>query len=55
MWRCEWCGAEFDDPTDLRHLEALDNDRGLEVQTLKFCPYCGDDNITEVKDDPLSD
>ena len=55
MYRCDNCGAEFDVPITLRHLEPLDDDRGWEMQAQKFCPICGWENITEVKDEPLSD
>jgi hypothetical protein len=55
MYRCEWCGLTFDEPDVLRRREDLDGERGVETQTILCCPFCGAGNITEVKNEPLSD
>nr|DAR54885.1 MAG TPA: DNA-directed RNA polymerase II subunit [Caudoviricetes sp.] len=54
MYRCDNCGAEFDEPELYCSRENLDGENWT-ITTQTVCPYCGTDNITEVKDEPLSD
>ena len=54
MYRCDDCGAEFDEPELYCSRENLDGENWT-ITTQTVCPYCGTDNITEVKDEPLSD
>jgi DNA-directed RNA polymerase subunit RPC12/RpoP len=54
MMHCESCGADFREPALYAYRENLD-DENWTITTQTVCPYCGTDNITEVKDEPLSD
>ena len=55
IYRCTCCHLIFDEPDVLRRRENLDGERGVETQTILCCPFCGAGNITEVKDESLSD
>ena len=50
MWKCESCGAEFDEPVTRREDHGYDTEIGhipyWEYEDL--CPECGDDDIKEV-------
>lgn len=54
IYRCTCCHLIFDEPDVMRRRENLD-DENWTITTQTVCPYCGTDNITEVKDEPLSD
>ncbi len=54
MMHCWACGADFREPALYAHRENLD-DENWTITTQTVCPYCGTDNITEVKDESLSD
>ena len=47
MWRCEWCGAEFEKPRfHVTEVTTFYGTMGIDV-----CPECGEDCIEEVRDD----
>lgn len=47
MFRCEWCGAEFEEPVFVvEERSAYYGDMGREL-----CPECGSDFIEELEDD----
>jgi len=46
-WRCEFCGAVFDEPCVRTRLENLDGEHGWQEWREKFCPECGDEQIEE--------
>lgn len=48
MWRCNDCGAEFDEPNVRVRLENMDGENGWQEWREKFCPCCGAENIEEV-------
>lgn len=50
MFRCEWCGAEFDEPEIYCCRENLDGENGWEIATRVRCPYCGEEWFRRVKD-----
>lgn len=54
MMHCWACGADFREPALYAYRENLD-DESWAITTQTVCPYCGTDNITEVKDETLSD
>lgn len=49
MWRCEWCGAVFDEPLHEPAGEFMYNPMVHDV-----CPECGEDLIEEVDDENIS-
>lgn len=44
MYKCEWCGAEFDEPFREDAGTFLGNKMVHEV-----CPWCGADDIVEIE------
>ena len=55
MYRCERCGLTVDMPDVLRRRENLDGERGVETQTILFCPFCGAEDIEVTKDEDAED
>lgn len=51
MYRCECCGARFDEPSRYPLRENLDGERGYETRIAESCPWCGDEWFEEVEDD----
>ena len=39
--KCNYCGAEFDEPLHRRCIENLDGENGWEETETDVCPYCG--------------
>lgn len=50
MYRCDNCGAEFDEPELHRYRENLDDENGWETATRARCPYCGEEWFRRVED-----
>lgn len=50
MYRCDNCGAEFDEPKLYCSRENLDGENGWEITTCASCPYCGEEWFRGVKD-----
>lgn len=50
MYRCDNCGAEFDEPELYCSRENLDGENGWEITTYASCPYCGEEWFRGVKD-----
>ena len=48
MWRCEWCGAEFDEPLHEPAGTFLGN-----LMVHDVCPECGNDDIEELEDNDV--
>lgn len=55
MYRCDNCGAEFDEPELYRYRENLDGENGVETQTILCCPFCGAEDIEVTKDEDAED
>lgn len=51
MMHCEACGADFEHPDIYREQENLDGERGYYWRETPVCPFCGEEWITEVKDE----
>lgn len=51
MWRCECCGAMFDEPVAKTVKENLDGENGWWESIEMYCPECGGDQIMEVQID----
>lgn len=47
MFRCDWCGALFDEPDTRRVTENLDGENGWWTHTEEYCPYCGSQDFEE--------
>lgn len=45
MWKCQTCGAEFDEPDIVTVRENLDGERGVETRREGRCPCCGGEEI----------
>ena len=48
LWRCECCGAEFDQPYYNRYRDCLDGENGWETRCELLCPDCASDEIEEI-------
>ena len=48
MFRCNYCGAEFDEPYRHRYRENLDGEFGIQDCCELLCCECGSDEIEEV-------
>lgn len=55
MWRCECCGATFEEPFTKTVMENLDGENGWWRHTEAFCPECGEEQIEEVNEDAEDD
>lgn len=55
MYRCESCGAVFEDAVETLVRENLDGERGVETQTILCCPFCGAEDIEVTKDEDAED
>jgi hypothetical protein len=51
MMHCESCGADFEHPAIYRERENLDGEHGYYWHETLVCPFCGEEWITEVKDE----
>lgn len=51
MYRCDNCGAEFDDAVETLVWENLDGERGVWRHSVASCPYCGSEFLEEQKDE----
>lgn len=51
MWRCNWCGAEFEEPDSVDEGNHFMFNRLVSL----VCPECGDDDIEEIEDEDRSD
>lgn len=51
IYRCTCCHLIFDEPDVLRRRENLDGERGYYWHETLVCPFCGEEWITEVKDE----
>jgi DNA-directed RNA polymerase subunit RPC12/RpoP len=49
MYRCDNCGAEFDEPELYCSRENLDDENGWEITTYARCPYCGEEWFRRVE------
>ena len=47
MFRCDWCGALFDEPDTRRVTENLDGENGWWTHTEEYCPNCGSQDFEE--------
>lgn len=48
MYKCEACGALFDEPSVYPTRENLDGENGWETRTAESCPWCGEEWFREV-------
>lgn len=55
IYRCTCCHLIFDEPDVMRRRENLDGERGVETQTILFCPFCGAEYIEVTKDEDADD
>lgn len=51
MYRCESCGAVFEDAVETLVRENLDGERGVWMHSVASCPYCGEEFFEEMKED----
>ena len=51
MMHCESCGADFEHPAIYCEQENLDGERGYYWHETLVCPFCGEEWITEAKDE----
>ena len=51
MYKCDSCGAEFDEPRTYIERENLDGERGIFYAQRAVCPYCGEEWFEEVEDE----
>lgn len=51
MFRCDWCGALFDEPDTRRITENLDGENGWWTYTEEYCPRCGSQDFEEAAED----
>lgn len=55
IYRCMCCHLIFDEPDVMRRRENLDGERGVETQTILYCPFCGAEDIEVTKDEDAED
>lgn len=55
MFRCDWCGALFDEPDIRRITENLDGENGWWTHTEEYCPRCGSQDLEEAAEDDEED
>ena len=55
MFRCDWCGALFDEPDTRRVTENLDGENGWWTHTEEYCPRCGSQDVEEAAEDDEED
>lgn len=53
MFSCEACGALFDEPSIYPMRENLDGENGWETRIEAACPWCGEEWVKEVCEDPF--
>jgi len=55
LFRCDWCGALFDEPDTRRVTENLDGENGWWTHTEEYCPRCGSQDFEEAAEDDEED
>jgi len=55
MFRCEWCGAIFEHPAEHVYTENLDGENGWMTWHMAVCPSCGEEQISEIKNNESED
>ena len=48
MYRCEWCGAVFEQPAERVYRENMDGENGWYTWHMAVCPYCFEEGIDYV-------
>lgn len=55
MFRCNYCGAEFEQPAEHIYRENLDGERGWYTWHMAVCPECGDEQIDLIESEEMND
>ena len=51
MYRCNRCGASFEEPATRRIMENLDGENGWYAYIEECCPYCSSQEFEEAAED----
>ena len=49
MFCCNWCNGTFDEPRMNTVMENLDGENGWMTWHIPACPFCGDEDIEDMK------